>query len=182
MGIYIRKDSPYYWLVLPREGARCLREKTKILVDGGTSLGSARNRQLADSQYRLRMQQLAEGQEIPSRPATTGVQSLVYVYFVGDGELVKIGRTINMEGRLAALQTSHHRKLELLALAVGDPKSETTLHRRFSAGRTRGEWFRRDTPGLMELIDVIKDHPGMPLMMATITAETRKAEAQSASA
>ncbi len=53
--------------------------------------------------------------------------------------------------RLQIMQTDNHEKITLLASAVGGPKEERELHRRFVHLRTRGEWFRPD-PELLEYI------------------------------
>jgi hypothetical protein len=64
-----------------------------------------------------------------------------YVYFISDGERVKIGRSVNIESRLNALQTSTAVPLKLLAAIPGGGR-ERELHRRFAHLRIRGEWFR----------------------------------------
>lgn len=66
------------------------------------------------------------------------------IYFVSDGEYVKIGFTddVDVDRRLAALQIGNARKLTLLGVIEGGRESETVLHRVFDGIRIRGEWFR----------------------------------------
>lgn len=65
-----------------------------------------------------------------------------FVYFIGSGSAIKIGRSVNPRKRLASLQTAHHDKLELLAVMPGDTHTEANLHLMFAAYRLNGEWFR----------------------------------------
>lgn len=75
MGVYVRKDSPVYWLLL--DGYRTvsgapLREKTKIRVDAPTALGRKDNRKLADQAYHDRMTALAKDAGAPgAKPGRT---------------------------------------------------------------------------------------------------------------
>lgn len=68
--------------------------------------------------------------------------SLIYFVRAGDRGLIKIGRTDRLERRLSQLQNGNHLELRLLGYAHGDTAEEKSLHRRFAAGRIRGEWFR----------------------------------------
>ena len=45
--------------------------------------------------------------------------------------------------RLAALQTSSHHTLKVLATIKATTKLERELHSKFAAAHIRGEWFRR---------------------------------------
>ncbi len=65
-----------------------------------------------------------------------------YVYFITDGEAIKIGKANNPRSRLSGLQTSHHKPLYILALMPGNEGLERTLHSRFYNFRIRGEWFK----------------------------------------
>ena len=66
------------------------------------------------------------------------------VYFITDGELVKIGISRKKSSRLSALQTANGRKLEMLFDVPGGKPQESRLHRRFSNQSTVGEWFTMD--------------------------------------
>lgn len=83
------------------------------------------------------------------------------VYFIRPegGGPIKIGLTHDLSGRLTALQIGSPVKLALIArIDGGAGTTEAALHRRFAAGRLHGEWFREDTPGLLELIaDILRD-------------------------
>lgn len=84
------------------------------------------------------------------------------IYFIqagADGP-VKIGIASNVTKRFSQLQSSHHEPLALLATLSGGAALERELHRRFAAGCIRGEWFRRDTPGLLELVAWILRYDG----------------------
>ncbi len=59
MGLYRRRDSPFWWMTLSRLHARPLAESTKIPVAGGTAAQTTRNRQLAEAAYAARMGDLA---------------------------------------------------------------------------------------------------------------------------
>lgn len=66
MGVYVRKDSPFYWLLLERPGQKPLREKTAIPHAAHTTKVGKQNRQTADDLYTLRMGELARGRaELP---------------------------------------------------------------------------------------------------------------------
>lgn len=57
MGVYTRKDSPWFWLWLERPGARGLRERTDIRCDAVTASERKQARELAETIYRERMNQ-----------------------------------------------------------------------------------------------------------------------------
>jgi hypothetical protein len=59
MGVYVRSDSPFFWLLLERPGQKGIRESTGIPVNGGTPPQSKVNRQLAEQAYSVRMADLA---------------------------------------------------------------------------------------------------------------------------
>jgi integrase len=59
MGIYVRKDSPFWWMHIERPGQRALQQSTLIPVDGGTVLQTKDNRKLAQAIYAARMGDLA---------------------------------------------------------------------------------------------------------------------------
>ena len=64
------------------------------------------------------------------------------IYFIGDGEHIKIGYTKgDARKRLAQLQTGNSRALRLLATVEGGPDKEVELHQQFDSCRLTGEWF-----------------------------------------
>lgn len=59
------------------------------------------------------------------------------VYYMKMGDLVKIGTSVNIAGRLEALNPER-----LLAVEMGGYQIEAERHRQFAADRNHGEWFR----------------------------------------
>lgn len=80
----------------------------------------------------------------PNRPYYAQRMPRNGVYVIGFGVYVKIGFSLNVDERIATLQTAVPEKLELLALLEGWEKEEREFHARFSTYRLRGEWFRRE--------------------------------------
>lgn len=97
-------------------------------------------------------------------------QASAYVYFAqpGDELAVKIGITMELDQRLACIQTYHHQEVRLLGVidmrrAHGDGRGsrvdylqlaryrERQIQSQFSADHLRGEWFRL-TPQLASFI------------------------------
>lgn len=65
------------------------------------------------------------------------------VYFITDGQYVKIGQTDNIEKRMKSLQTGNPKKLSLIHVIPTDEPNliEWGLHKRYEKQRVRGEWF-----------------------------------------
>lgn len=61
MGVYTRKDSPWWWLWLERPGQPALRERTGIRHDAPTASERKALRELAEAAYRVRLADLARG-------------------------------------------------------------------------------------------------------------------------
>lgn len=78
------------------------------------------------------------------------------IYFVTDGEAVKIGFASDLKSRLRILQVSHHIPLFLLGAIAGTRDDEAVLHARFDHLRLKGEWFR-PAPELTQAIDGFED-------------------------
>jgi hypothetical protein len=72
----------------------------------------------------------------PKRPSTT-----VYVLRARPSGKIKIGRTRELEKRIATLQTGTWEFLELLLTIPDDRNLEAKLHRRFQADCIAGEWY-----------------------------------------
>ena len=65
------------------------------------------------------------------------------IYFISDGEFIKIGYTDrDVESRLKSLQTGNPKKLVLLGQMDGNESKEAELHEQFKALRANGEWFK----------------------------------------
>ena len=63
------------------------------------------------------------------------------IYFIKQGDYVKIGYTTLFKKRLNQLQTSSPVKLEVLALIKGDRVEEKNYHNAFKHINSNGEWF-----------------------------------------
>lgn len=61
MGIYRRKDSPFWWMALERPGQRPILKSTKVLVTGASPGQTDTNRVLARAIYTAEMGDLARG-------------------------------------------------------------------------------------------------------------------------
>jgi hypothetical protein len=85
------------------------------------------------------------------------------VYFIrsvrGSGP-IKIGRSLDVDSRLASLQTSHHDRLHILTTLEGGEELEDSLHQRFASDRVMGEWFS-PSKELLEFIDEVAAN-GLP--------------------
>lgn len=65
-----------------------------------------------------------------------------YVYFISDGEAVKIGFSEKPLRRIKGLQSGHPKPLTLLGTIPASVMDEMALHKRFDHLRIQGEWFR----------------------------------------
>lgn len=89
-----------------------------------------------------------------------------WVYFIRNGrsgQPIKIGWTgkPRPSDRIEALQTATPAELVFLGAVRGTRADEAALHALFAEGRiSRGrEWFRHDTPGLVEFINAAAPSP-----------------------
>ena len=87
-----------------------------------------------------------------------------WIYFIEAAELklVKIGWSRRPERRLAQLMEQSPVELKILTARRGPSLDERNLHRRFSALRHRGEWFRHEgdlAVLIFELISIIGTCP-----------------------
>lgn len=69
-----------------------------------------------------------------------------YLYFITDGEYVKIGHANNVSNRLRAIQTANARKISVFAMIPLKSKREALwleerLHYEYRFFRKEGEWF-----------------------------------------
>lgn len=65
-----------------------------------------------------------------------------HVYFLTDGEAIKIGHSLSARGRIIGLQGGNPRQLTLIGYYISDAEEEGRLHRKFVHLRIRREWFR----------------------------------------
>lgn len=77
-------------------------------------------------------------------PNTSPSETRGFVYVVRSGNLVKIGRTNDLERRLRQLSTMNSGELELIcSIPTGDSVTlEKKLHQQFQPFRQHGEWFQ----------------------------------------
>jgi len=64
------------------------------------------------------------------------------VYFVLCQDLLKIGFSIDVDGRLAGMRTDNPFPLQLLGVIAGPVQLEKALHAVFNEHRHQGEWFK----------------------------------------
>lgn len=64
------------------------------------------------------------------------------IYFVQNGDAVKIGVSKNPEQRMSELSVSSNGAIQLLAVLDGGHGDEKEFHRKFSRYLIRGEWFK----------------------------------------
>lgn len=63
------------------------------------------------------------------------------IYFISDGDAIKIGRARDVQARMKALAIGCSRPLSLLASVEGGPAHEAKAHTDLAAYRLNGEWF-----------------------------------------
>lgn len=66
-----------------------------------------------------------------------------WVYFLGCGDLIKIGRSKNPRRRLSVIRSSSAHEVEVLGVVVGGEIIEAAIHDTFRHLESHGEWFRR---------------------------------------
>lgn len=73
MGVYIRADSPFYWVLLERPSKPALKESTKIPIDAPDAMSRRLLRQQAQEIYNARMTALARTRhDLPAVVTTIG--------------------------------------------------------------------------------------------------------------
>ncbi len=93
----------------------------------------------------------------PVKPAKVSLTPRTgQVYYLSDGETVKIGYTKDWDERKKKYKTHSGRDVVLLAIHPGYRADETELHRRFKVYRKRGDWFYPGDP-ILEHIKKIVD-------------------------
>lgn len=92
------------------------------------------------------------------------------VYFISDGEHIKIGYTEqSVSSRLATLQTGNPKRLVVLCEISGGREFELQLHQKFKALHVRGEWFERKD----ELLEYIRNKNRDAVFTAIDTSHSR---------
>jgi len=67
------------------------------------------------------------------------VETVPWTYFISSGNLIKIGKSVNVRNRFKDIRCSSAQIVILLAVTK---IPEKLLHQKFSHLRVRGEWFR----------------------------------------
>lgn len=98
-----------------------------------------------------------------------------HVYFITDGEYVKIGISIEVRGRLSGLQTANARPLLVAGvIPYGGQDFEAALHKKFAHLRAKGEWFKI-APELKSYIEYVGavnyETLGRPLSQCVVRIE-----------
>lgn len=84
-----------------------------------------------------------------------------WLYALGHGDLVKLGRSGTPVARTRALNATLARRGKILALIRESVVSERQAHERWAAIRVTGEWFQA-TPELMEWVSSLGIDPDAP--------------------
>lgn len=88
MGVYTRPDSPWYWLLLEREGEKPLRRKTDVRHDALDTRTRKENRLLAEQKYHAALSDLARG-SLGLEPTRTALTFAEFVKWWRTHELPK---------------------------------------------------------------------------------------------
>lgn len=82
-----------------------------------------------------------------------------FVYFIGDGECVKIGFSTNPKNRLSNLQVGSSKELKLLYTIQGSEKDERAIQNLFSDYYERGEWYKIEgrLKGFLDMDETVGD-------------------------
>lgn len=105
----------------------------------------------------MNLQRTLPGAMARIREETALEPGIPCVYFVSDGDAIKIGFTSNgVDRRLEALRNGNPREIKVLATMRGTMDDEKRLHRRFAEYRVRGEWFKA-APELLDFIASLGD-------------------------
>ena len=104
------------------------------------------------------------------------------VYLIGCevNTLVKVGRSIDVQGRLAGLQAGSPVRLTLLWQTLGGAELEAALHRWFDSRRAHGEWF--DFPAGDAVAQVTQALPEIATELQRVQREQMARMAQQAKA
>ncbi|MFK7903803.1 MAG: KilA-N domain-containing protein [Chitinophagales bacterium] len=82
----------------------------------------------------------------------------VYFFHSTGSNIVKIGKTFDLQRRQNTIENSHGYEVKLLkAIRVPDESHERAIHKKFKDLRLKGEWFKC-TPELREFIERLPNH------------------------
>ena len=94
-------------------------------------------------------------QNEPYQPLPLNAFPSTHVYFITNGQEIKIGQSGAPLARMKDLQNSTPLPLQMLGHFRAHPDEEYRLHAMFRHLRVRGEWFRPD-PELIAFIDELR--------------------------
>ncbi len=77
-----------------------------------------------------------------------------FVYFIQNGNAVKIGVSHTPSKRMSDMSTHNHSSLKLLGVVSGGLKRERSLHKRFAKHHIKGEWFKL----VPQIVDYIRKY------------------------
>lgn len=78
------------------------------------------------------------------------------IYFIRNGEYIKIGVADNPWSRLTSFQIGNPSELELLAVAPGSFEEESVYHNMLHRYHKRGEWYQATEP-VLELVQSVRE-------------------------
>lgn len=76
------------------------------------------------------------------------------IYFITDGDCIKIGKANDIYKRLSLLQTSTYRDIKIIKVINGDIKIERELHLYFNDVHVKREWFRISESELIKRLEI----------------------------
>ena len=90
---------------------------------------------------------------VPQSPLDPRARSMArgFIYFISDGDFIKIGFATDWRARRKELQIANPRLLTPLLILEGGHRMERHLHWLFRDHRINGEWFH-PAPALLEYI------------------------------
>jgi hypothetical protein len=74
-----------------------------------------------------------------------------WVYFLEDGQAIKVGYTSNLGRRINGLTGNASREIRLIGSVKGDRAVERAIHAELSAHHIKGEWFA-DNPAVRAVV------------------------------
>lgn len=119
------------WLRMTSEAADALSPADLIQIE----VQRDREASAAYASEAAALERLAERRRREREAESNGT-----IYFIGIGDLVKIGKTVDLSQRLIAFS---YPAIAVLATETGYSLRERELHERFKRWRHSGEWFRR---------------------------------------
>jgi hypothetical protein len=87
--------------------------------------------------------------------ADSGVRWSTYFARARGTNLVKIGRSTDVQQRIKSLQTGCPQEIDVIGIADGD--CESNWHRRFSGHRRTGEWFELSDQDISQIEFIMSD-------------------------